>query len=283
MRLIRHIVHDPALLAGFERLARTTFGLDFAPWRAAGGWDARYRPYVMADGGQVVACAAATLADYAMPGGAQPLRLVQVGTVMTAPVFRGQGLASRLIRAIVADYAQADGFFLFANDGAAGFYPKLGFHRAEETACVLSGSAAVAEAAIPLATDTGTLRRAAALPLRCCFMGPLAQPGLTLFHLMAAEPGSLWRIPGTEAVAVAARDGDVLHLQAVLAPEELPLARIIAAFGPGIRRVALGFTPRGAAGETFPLQEADTTLFVQGPCFEGKAQLPWRFPALCQA
>lgn len=283
MQLVKRLSASGALQASFACLARDTFGLDFAPWREAGGWDVRYQPYVMAEGDQVVACAAVTLADYAAPDAPRLLRLVQLGTVMTAPAFRGQGLASGLIRAILADESQADGFFLFANDGAAGFYPLLSFHAAEETACTLSGPAMAAEAAVPLATDAETLRHAAGLPLRCCAMGPAAQPGLTLFHLMAAEPHTLWRIPGTEAVAMASYAGDVLHLRAVLAPQELPIQRVIAAFGPTIRRVELGFTPRGMTGVAHPLHEADTTLFVQGPYFEGKSRLPWRFPALCQA
>lgn len=111
MRLVKEVRDDPILRRGLCHLAAETFGLAFEPWYQAGGWDDRYRPYIMVEEGQVVACAAATLADYAGSALMRQVSLVQLGTVMTAVPFRGQGLASELIQAILADFSQADGFF----------------------------------------------------------------------------------------------------------------------------------------------------------------------------
>lgn len=284
MRLVKEVRDDPILRRGLCHLAAETFGLAFEPWYQAGGWDDRYRPYIMVEEGQVVACAAATLADYAGSALMRQVSLVQLGTVMTAVPFRGQGLASELIRAILADFSQADGFFLFANDAATGFYSQLGFHPCQETIHWIFPLAAMrTAAAVPLCPDISAMRRMAAWPMRCCAMAPLAQPGLTLFHLMSAGPGCLWHIPGMDAAAVAERAGDTLLLHAVFAPEEVDLARIIDAFGPDFRRIMLGFTPQNGADQALPLREKDTNLFVWGPFFADQTRLSWRFPALCHA
>ena len=57
---------------------------------------------------------------------------IQLGTVMTAPPCRKQGLSRFLMEEIKKDWeGRCDGMYLFANDTVLDFYPKFGFSRQE--------------------------------------------------------------------------------------------------------------------------------------------------------
>lgn len=63
----------------------------------------------------------------------EALRLVQLGTVMTAPAHRGKGLARSLMEAVLDDWGRTcDGVYLYANGTVLEFYPKFGFVPARE-------------------------------------------------------------------------------------------------------------------------------------------------------
>ena len=53
---------------------------------------------------------------------------IQIGTVMTDPDYRKQGLAAKLMERVIEDYEkECDGIYLFGDLSAAGFYRKMGF------------------------------------------------------------------------------------------------------------------------------------------------------------
>ena len=66
--LHKQVRKDDALRESFMDLARRVFGLSFADWYAAGWWGDRYIPYVLAQGGRVVSCAAVNPMDFRLEG-----------------------------------------------------------------------------------------------------------------------------------------------------------------------------------------------------------------------
>ena len=74
----------------FFALARRVFGLSFEEWHRAGWWTDRYVPYTMVyRDGSAAANVSVNRIDTVWRG--EALRLVQLGTVMTAPAHRGKG------------------------------------------------------------------------------------------------------------------------------------------------------------------------------------------------
>ena len=128
MELIRHYMEDDRLRAALNALTRKTFGFDFEGWYAAGGWEGDYLPYALMDGGRMIANVSVNRMRFLQNG--QERHYVQLGTVMTDEAFRRRGLASQLMRAAMDDMRGAcDGFYLFGDLSALGFYDKAHFSR----------------------------------------------------------------------------------------------------------------------------------------------------------
>jgi GNAT superfamily N-acetyltransferase len=95
---------DDTARRGFLSLAKMVFGLDFAPWLEGGWWGGDYIPHALMDGDKVAANVSANLIRSCWRG--ESKRFVQLGTVMTDPACRGQGLARRLMEEVVARYGR---------------------------------------------------------------------------------------------------------------------------------------------------------------------------------
>lgn len=115
----------------FIELAEAVFGLSFQSWYENGFWTDRYIPYALTDGDRVAANASVNIIDTVWQG--EKKRYIQIGTVMTHPDYRGQGLMREIMESILADWKErCDGIYLYANDSVVDFYPKFGFEKAQE-------------------------------------------------------------------------------------------------------------------------------------------------------
>ena len=78
------------------------------------------------DGEKIVSNVSANLMKF-MQNGVER-NYIQIGTVMTDPNYRKQGLAAKLMECVIEDYEKdCDGIYLFGNLNALDFYRKLGF------------------------------------------------------------------------------------------------------------------------------------------------------------
>lgn len=125
--LVKQVRDNAPLRESFFALARRVFGLSFEEWHRAGWWTDRYVPYTMVyRDGSAAANVSVNRIDTVWRG--EALRLVQLGTVMTAPAHRGKGLARSLMEAVLDDWGRTcDGVYLYANGTVLEFYPKFGF------------------------------------------------------------------------------------------------------------------------------------------------------------
>ncbi|WP_107926949.1 GNAT family N-acetyltransferase [Lysinibacillus parviboronicapiens] len=116
----------------FNELAKKVFALDFQQWYDRGFWSDNYICYSYLDGNQVIANASVNKMDIVSNG--KEYRAIQVGTVMTHPDYRHQGLAAKLMNHIIKKYEKdCDFIYLFANDTVLDFYPKFGFEKVQES------------------------------------------------------------------------------------------------------------------------------------------------------
>lgn len=275
--LCDRVREDPARRAAFYALARQVFDLDFAPWHALGYWGDNYIPHVLYQGERAVSCVAVSLMDAHLAGRAK--NYIQLGTVMTHPLYRGRGLARHLMEHVLQKYP-ADTTYLFANDGAVSFYPRFGFAPRDEVIHQLTLSPRPGEVR-PLDMDRAQDRAvAAALIEKGSDLALLdaGGVGLTMFYLTGPLKTCAYLVDG--ALVVAQQEEDGLTCHAIYGGASLEGALCPLLNAPG--RVRLGFTPRQAQGfEASPWREDDTTLMVRGgDPFGGK---PMRFPALSHA
>lgn len=256
---------DERLRPGFNALTRETYGFDFETWYQNGNWGDRYQPYVLAKDGKVVANVSLNRMEVVLEG--RRVALAQIGTVMTAPAFRHQGLSAYLMgRVLEAVRREGRPVFLFANDSVLDFYPKFGFVRGTETQCVIplrqGGQSRFRRLDMNREENRARVLSlyGAGQPFSALY--EVDNPGLMMFYLESFMKDCVYELE-CGALAVAEREGDVLLLHAVLNNGHVDLfeaARQVA--DANTLRVCLGFSPKDRAGfQQEPFKEEDSTLF----------------------
>lgn len=115
----------------FNELANNTFGLDFEEWYQNGYLGDQYICYSYLHGEEIIANVSVNKMSLIIDG--QIKEVVQIGTVMTHPEYRNNGLSAKLMNHVIQEYEnRCDLIYLFANDSVLEFYPKFGFEKIVE-------------------------------------------------------------------------------------------------------------------------------------------------------
>ena len=297
MELVRHYMENDRLRVALNVLTRKTFGFDFEGWYAAGGWEGDYLPYSLMDGDRMIANVSVNRMRFLQNG--QERHYVQLGTVMTDEAYRRRGLASQLMRAAMDDMRGAcDGFYLFGDLSALGFYDSLGFSRITETRYALRKDArhALSEHAARREASSRFLpvnREDAAIAARyrealqdsaaCSAMEHLNRRSLHLFYTRSMK--TVRYCPELDAFCVLGREDGETVLQSVLCAQRLPLEEILSRIDAPVDR--LGFTPEAADAALFEARPwdggEDYRLFILGENLRAVQTDRLCFPALSHA
>jgi len=286
MNIVSGYRANKALRDSFNRLAEQSFGLNFESWYQNGFWGDNYDPHSIVIDGRVVSNVSVNRTDLEIGG--RRYRILQLGTVMTDPDFRGRGFSRAIMEHIEKKYADAEGIYLFANDTVVDFYPRFGFRpgrqwqyrkevcqrgecRAEQVP--MDGPAAWAELARAMEKST----------FRCgCRM--VDNPGLIFFYVSQFMQEAVYRIPQLDAWVIAEPEGETLTIHNIFAEASVTIEAVAAAFGSGVTQVALGFAPENAGDwEVMELWEEDTHFFVKGKVFGEFEERRLRIPSLSHA
>lgn len=297
MELVKHYMADDRLRAALNALTRKTFGFDFEGWYAAGGWEGDYLPYSLMDGNQMIANVSVNRLHFLQNG--QKRCYIQLGTVMTDEAFRRRGLASQLMRAAMDDMrGQCDGFYLFGDLDALGFYDQLGFSRITETRYALRADMqqALAERAkhreapalfLPVSADHAELaaRYRQALRSSAAYAALEHVNRFSLHMFYTRNMKTVRYCPELDAFCVlACEDGETV-LQSVLCAKRLPLDEILSRLDTPVSR--LGFAPEGADTALFDAQPwdggEDYRLFILGDKLRAVQTQGLYFPELSHA
>lgn len=285
MEIITHYRDNETLRRSFNDLVGATFGLDFEGWYQNGFWTDCYRPYSVWEDGRIVANVSLNRTDLLVAG--ERKRLYQLGTVMTAPEYRGRGYIRALMERLDADIADADGVYLFANDSVLDFYPKFGFRRGREMVWSrkLEKKSTGCLRQVPMDSPEGWAKLAAAmaestLRLGCCMVD---NPGLIFFYVSQFLQGCVYLHEPSGTWVIAEAEGAGLTLHNVFSKAPVTLEEVLGWFG-GVREVVLGFTPEDTAGFICAeLKEEDCTFFVRGDWFREFEEQKLRIPTLSHA
>ena len=275
---------DAAVRESFFDLARIVFGLDFAPWHDFGGWGQRYIPHALLLDGKVVANVSVNLIDFTLDG--TPRRLVQLGTVMTHPDHRGQGLSAFLMHEVLSRWRdRCDGIYLFANGSVLDFYPRFGFLPAQGYLPTASAPADAAPLSLqpldpfdPAHRDTLLAAYRKGNPHSRFVMAD--DPDLFWFYLSGPLRGGAYLLPDGETVVLAEEDDGSILLYDVFGPARYPFPQILSAVTKGApMSVRLGFTPK-TEGDFSPDPEH---LFILKGSFDPMENDKLLFPLISMA
>ena len=285
MNIIHGYRADKQLRDSFNRLAEQTFGLNFEGWYQNGFWGENYDPHSIVIDGEVVSNVSVNRTDLVFGG--RRYHILQLGTVMTAPEYRGRGLNRAIMEYIEREYADADGIYLFANDTVVDYYPRFGFRPGREMACrkaVIASDTCRAEQVLmdgPAAWD----RLAKAMEKSTFREGcPMVwNPGLIFFYASQFMTDAVYHIPSLDAWVIAEQEGKSLTIHNIFADASVTVEDVAAAFM-GVEVICLGFAPENAGGwESAELQEEDTHFFVKGSVFAEFEESGLRIPSLSHA
>lgn len=282
--LVRDFKDDAELRAGFNELTQKVFQFNFEGWYQAGYWKERYCPFALMKDGRFVANVSANDLEFFIRG--EKKKLIQIGTVMTDPAYRGKGLSRFLMEAVLREYeGKTDFQYLFAGDAVSEFYPKFGFEPAEEVQCkkIVTRQGQAPEARIlnlDDPEDLASLLRIGHAKESNAEISMIGNFELNLFYCGFFLRDKLFYLPELDVIAVAERTEKNLLIYDVFAGGSFDLDCVIQALlTKDTMEVLLGFTPVEAASyDRIPYKEKDRTLYLRGGQI-GEAM----FPLLAQA
>lgn len=241
----------------FFKLAHETFGIDLKTWYEQGNWTDSYVPFSIAEDDQIIANVSVNHMNFLYHGRAR--KAIQLGTVMTAPAYRGQGLSRCLIERVLQEYSkQCEFIYLFANRTVLDFYPLFGFHRASEFTHSKryvrpSSPLSVRKLDLDLPDDKGLLLRLTSCPIPVSSISMLDGQPLLLFYLRSMNRDNLYLI-NESVLAVAEYQGDTLFLADLFSQLPFAFDQVVGALlTEDEMQVEFGFTP--LAEGTFEVSE----------------------------
>lgn len=213
--------HNDVLRRSFFRLAEDTFGLQMERWYEQGFWGERYIPYSYTERDRVIANVSVNPLELIING--VKSGAVQLGTVMTHPDYRGQGLSARLMNKVLEDYGQQCEFmYLFANDTVLDFYPKFGFRPVEEQIFSMNFPPASAGSARSAATRKLDLSISRDLSLVSAFaaqrlpvserLGVSGADGLLMFYCLNVFSGNIYYLENEDVIAICQQESGRLEI-----------------------------------------------------------------------
>ncbi|MBC9915139.1 GNAT family N-acetyltransferase [Chitinophaga varians] len=259
--------NNPVRLS-FDQLSVQTFHLSFEPWYQQGYWDHSCVPHVLMDGDTVVANATVNVLRVRWQN--EEKTWLQLGTVMTHPDYRHQGLSRWLMDKIFEEWkGKYDVMFLFANEKVLDFYPKFGFVPASEyqyhTQALTPQSAKIRRLDMDNIADTALLLRKYARSNRFAALTVTAPAGLLMFYCTQFMKTCVYHLEETDVVAVVEHEDGVMTCHDIFGDTRQSLHHILSVLmEKDTRQIKLGFTPKDTSGFTMlPLKTEDLTLFVR--------------------
>ncbi len=273
LRMIKDYKGDATYRASFNALAKETFGIDFEPWYQNGFWNDRYICYAMVDGDRVVSNVSISKLDLCIDG--ETYEVLQVGTVMTHPDYRKQGLAGRLMEAIYEDYDNVcDFYYLFGNDFAYDFYVKYGFEPVQEHTFSMEYKhisqevGSIRKLDLDKPEDKDLIKRLAKNKAYISKdFGIKNEQSLLLFYMLYVYTDEVYYIEDKEAIVIYEIEEDVLNLVDVLCEEALPVDMLLPYMATeDIKKVSFEFTPNIETSQ-MDIEELhrddSTTMFIK--------------------
>lgn len=216
----------------FNELSKQVFGLDFSKWIEAGCWNEDYICYSYIDCDRVIANVSVNKMSLVLKG--ENVQAVQLGTVMTHPDYRNQGLAAELMEIVIAKYEkECDFIYLFANDSVLEFYPQFGFEAVEESRFTLkradlepTGTYSIRK--LDGEKDFALLKNFAENRVPVSQMlGVKNNSHLLWFHFLLPFPEALYYVEEMELIVIFEEKDKQLHVYDILSKSAVELHTVL--------------------------------------------------------
>ncbi len=253
----------------FNQLAVNVFELSFEDWYQAGYWNDKYIPYTLFKNEQAIANVSVNVIDFDVLG--NPMRTIQIGTVMTAKKYRNKGLNRLLMEYILKDWFDAAAFiYLYANPSVLELYPKFGFNCGHEyvhfgTVDHLPHNASTYEKLdMAKQKDRDLLYHRVKHSARYAKIAMHDNNDLVMFYATSLLKDNVYYLPTEDVIAIATVDDETLNLWDIFGLQCIELDKIIAVIAPqSVKEVIFGFTPIDCSPYQVKPLVGEDTLFIK--------------------
>ncbi|HAA5423432.1 TPA_asm: GNAT family N-acetyltransferase [Listeria monocytogenes] len=255
----------------FNKLAESTFDINFEEWFRSGFWNDKYVCYSYIDNNEVISNVSINKMNLIYQG--ENYSALQIGTVMTHPNYRGQGLAKNLLNHVIAKYEdQYDFLYLFANDTVLDFYPKFGFERIEESsftvdACNLKKKASKLKKLNPdNKTDFQLISRIVSKRASLSnILDVKESEDLLMFYVLIALKNELYYLEELDVIVLMEQEGTDLYVLDILSTKKLDVVEVRSYLSTKkIETIHLLFTPEKSKYiDAAYIIETEDMLFVR--------------------
>lgn len=272
---------DEKLRESFNVLTEQTFCFNFKEWYERGEWGNKYIPHVLVDNGRVISNVSVNLMTFNIDGVIH--KFIQLGTVMTAKEYRGQGLNKYIIEQIFEEYeGKTEGMYLFGNDSVLEYYPKFGFEAIEEYAysrkvnrtCTAGNGTGLR--VIKADKNDSNIWNKLIAKIKLCNASQISQNqndgmhmidnyGLYMFWLKGEYSDKLYYLPEQDAFVILTVEGNELVITQILGNEKVDLDMLALSFGEQISEIRLEYTPADKKMYQVNIHKVeDRTIFIKG-------------------
>ncbi len=258
----------------FFELAKSVFDIDFTKWYEKGCWNDNYICYSYVDNDRIIANASISKMTIVLKG--KEYKAIQIGTVMTHPDYRNQGLSKKLMNYIIEQYEKEyDFIYLFANDTVLDFYPKFGFQRVKESHFILNMSA-LRKQKVKMSTlrqldinnqyDFNLLESFAAerIPVSSV-LGVKNNEHLLMFYFILVFSDAIFYIEEEDTIVICKQEGTHLHVFDLISKKRVNIEMILSGIvSRNTETVHLYFTPEDDTNvQTEFIKDGEDTLFIR--------------------
>lgn len=266
-------------------LTQKIFGFNFEQWYQEGYWKDQYIPYSLLDGNKIVSNVSVNIMKFRAFG--EEKRYIQLGTVMTNPDYRRQGLARVLTNKAIADYGdKCDLIYLFANNSVLNFYPKFGFQELKQYQCVKRADTSHKDGSVKKLNMSDENSRnfvidkvLHAIPFSKVSMVSNAE--LIMFYCSLFMTNNVYYLENYDAVVIADFAENTMEVMDIFCPKNIGLNKLLNELtNESVKRIVLSFTPQDTASYETVLLEGEDTLFAMGKDLELLKSRQFMFPKL---
>jgi predicted GNAT family acetyltransferase len=217
-------------------------------------------------------------------------RYIQIGTVMTLPEYRKQGLSRILMEKAIADYRdKCDLLYLFANNSVLEFYPKFGFEKIKQYQCVKDANLAKKENSIKKLDMSDERNKDFAIKkvtehVSVSKVSMCGNAELIMFYLTMFMQNDVYYLENYDAVVIAKFKKDMIKVHDIFCNMNVHLDDILNSLvNSETKKLILFFTPEDTSCyEIIPL-EGEGTLFAMGKDVRLLKSSQFMFPKLSYA
>ena len=302
-KLVTNVRDNERLRQSFNELTQKIYYFNFVNWYEKGFWGDKYIPHVLLDGDKVVSNISVNLMRFVVNG--QVKNYIQLGTVMTDPAYRNQGLSRYIMEYILDEYREkADGIYLFGNDSVLEFYPKFGFcpiHEYEYSLNLNKDSLSTTEKNLikyqmeklnlsdksmedKLYRDILEYETSNRKHNPNENLAMYDNIGLYQFWLASDYRDNVYYLPEEGAYILAFIESGILQVDQIISKQQIELPRLAVSFNEIPSKVKLGFTPAFPERYDVALHKVeDCTLFILGESLKKVESDRMMFPVISHA